>query len=108
MDDYDDKTFVWCGTKKTIKKTSKYFSSFLISVCISFKGTGEMVIITLTFNAHVYSDIQNNFLIPSIENWFGDDEANFQEDNASCHNKGDSSFSSRKPYKINDMTSKPY
>ena len=29
--------------------------------------------------------IVDNFLIPSIENWSGDDEVIFQDDDASCH-----------------------
>ena len=43
-----------------------------------------MVVITSTINAHVYIEILDNFLIPSIENWFGD-EFIFQDDNASYH-----------------------
>ena len=43
-----------------------------------------MVIITSTINSHVYVEILDNFLIPSIENGFGE-EAIFQDDNASCH-----------------------
>ena len=44
-----------------------------------------MVLITSTINAHVYIEIQDNFLIPFIENWFGDEEVIFQYDNVSCH-----------------------
>ena len=36
-----------------------------------------MVIITSIINAHVYMEIQDNFLILSIENWFGDVEVIF-------------------------------
>ena len=33
-----------------------------------------MAIITSTINVYVYIEIGDNFLIPLIENWFGDDE----------------------------------
>ena len=36
-------------------------------------------------NTHVYIEILDNFFIPWIENWFGDDEIIFQGDYASCH-----------------------
>ena len=45
----------------------------------------KMLVIASTINAHVYNEILDNFLIPSIENWFGDNEVIFQEDNTSCH-----------------------
>ena len=38
-----------------------------------------MAIITSTINAHVYIEILDNFLISSLENWFGDDEVIFQD-----------------------------
>ena len=44
-----------------------------------------MAVITLKINVLVYIEIRDNFLIPSIENWFGDDEVIFPDDNASCH-----------------------
>ena len=50
-----------------------------------FKGYGEMAIIITAINAHVYIEIVDNFLIPAIENRFGDNEIIFQDDNASCH-----------------------
>ena len=36
-----------------------------------------MVIIISTINVLVYIEIRDNFLISSIENWFGDDEIIF-------------------------------
>ena len=44
-----------------------------------------MASITSTINAHVYIEILDNFLIPSIENCFFEDEVNFQDDNAYCY-----------------------
>ena len=47
------------------------------------------------------------FLIPSIENWFGDDEVIFQDDNASCYwVKGIKEFIQERSIKINGMASK--
>ena len=40
-----------------------------------------MVVITLTINAHVYVENLDNFIIPSIENWFGDHIVIFENDN---------------------------
>ena len=51
---------------------------------MSFKGPSEMAIIISTINTHMYINILDNFLIESIENWFGDDEVIFQDDNLSC------------------------
>lgn len=44
-----------------------------------------MAIITSRINAHAYINILDNFLIPFIENQFGNDEVSFQDNNASCH-----------------------
>ena len=59
---------------------------------MSFKRPGEIVIITSTISADVSIGVLNNFLIPSIENWFGD-EVIFQDNNASYHRaKGTKAF----------------
>ena len=57
----------------------------MIRGCMSFNGSRKMRIVILTINIHVYFEILASFLIQSVENWFGDDEVIFQEDNASCH-----------------------
>ena len=52
---------------------------------MSFKEPKKIAIITSTINAHEFTEILDNFLIPPIENWFSDDEAIFsQNDNSSC------------------------
>ena len=51
---------------------------------MSFKRPREMAIISSTIHTGAYIEILDNFLIPSIENRFSDDEVIFQEDNASC------------------------
>ena len=64
---------------------NKFPKSFMKWSCMSFKEPREMVVITSTISAHVYLEILDNFLIPLIENWFGDDEVIFQDDDTSCH-----------------------
>uniref|UniRef100_A0A8B9JPA9 Transposase Tc1-like domain-containing protein n=1 Tax=Astyanax mexicanus TaxID=7994 RepID=A0A8B9JPA9_ASTMX len=59
--------------------------SLMIWGCMSGKGTGEMTVVNSSINAQVYIDILDSFLIPSIEQMFGDNEIIFQDDNASCH-----------------------
>ena len=44
----------------------------------------EMAIITSTISAHIYIEFLDNFLIPSVENRFGNDEVISQDDNTSC------------------------
>uniref|UniRef100_A0A3B5LXN8 Tc1-like transposase DDE domain-containing protein n=1 Tax=Xiphophorus couchianus TaxID=32473 RepID=A0A3B5LXN8_9TELE len=68
-----------------LKKTTKFPQSLMIWGCMSGKGTGEMTVVNSSINAQVYIDILDSFLIPSIEQMFGDDEIIFQDDNASCH-----------------------
>ena len=41
---------------------------------MSFKGHGEIAIITSLINATVYIELLHNFLFPSKDNWFGGDE----------------------------------
>ena len=50
----------------------------MIRSCMLFKGLVKIAIITSTINAHVYIEVLNNFLIPSIENWFSGDEVIFR------------------------------
>ena len=49
------------------KKIDEFLKSFLIWDCISFKGPGEMIIITPTVNGWGCIGILDNFLIPFIE-----------------------------------------
>lgn len=59
------------------KKASQFPKSFMIYGCMPFIGQRDMAVITLTINAHVYIEIPVDFLIPSIESWFGDDKVIF-------------------------------
>lgn len=73
---------------------------------MSLKRPGEMTIIASTINAHKYIEILDNFLVPSIENWSGDDEVIFQDANTSCHRaKGIKTFLQESQIKINDTAS---
>ena len=68
-------TFVWCHSNVTYEVIHD----------TSFKRPGKMAINILTIDAYVYIEILNNFLILSIENWFGDDEVIFQDNNSFCY-----------------------
>ena len=46
---------------------------------------GCIAIIISAINVHIYIEILDKFLIPLTENWFGDEEVIFQDDNLSCH-----------------------
>ena len=60
---------------KQPKKTTKFDESFMICNWMLLKGSGEMAIVISTTNSRIYIEILENFLIPSIENWFGEDKA---------------------------------
>ena len=45
---------------------------------MSFKGPVKIVIIASTINAYICIKTLGNFLIQSMENWFGDDEFIFR------------------------------
>ena len=78
----------------------------MILGCMSFNEHKEKAISNLTINAHVDIEFLDNVLIPWIENWFGDNEIIFQNNNASCH-KGVKAFLLERNRKINDTTSEP-
>ena len=50
------------------------------------QGVGKLCTVSRTINLEVYVDISGHYLIPSIEEAFGDScDFLFQDDNASCH-----------------------
>lgn len=59
--------------------------SFMIWGWMSSKGPGEMTIIASSANEQVDKELVNTFLIPAVENMFGDDDVMFQNDIACCH-----------------------
>lgn len=86
----DAGTFVWRRGNEAysdgcIKKQIKFPTSVLIWACMSSKGPGKLAVVKTTVNSRIYIDILDHFLIPSIDNAFGDEDIVFQDDNASCH-----------------------
>ena len=53
--------------------------------CMSSNGVGKIDFLKWSINAAVYQDVQDHFLIPYIENKFGDNELIFQHDLAPPH-----------------------
>ena len=50
------------------------------------KGVGKLCILYQNVNSETYIHVLEHFLIPSIEDWFGESsDFIFQDDNASCH-----------------------
>ena len=77
---------IWIGhINDHLKKISKFHKSFMREDCMSFKGPEEMVTITSTINALMFIKILDTFLVSLIENWFGDDEVIFPDNNAYCY-----------------------
>ena len=64
----------------------KFPKSFTIWSYISYQGAGQLAIVLRYVNADVYQKISENFLLPSLDEWFGD-SSNFifQDDNAFPH-----------------------
>ena len=63
---------------------------------ISFKVAQKTEIVTLIFNADVYIETLNNFLIKSIEIWIIEDEGIFLDYDKSCRKAKGINFSLRK------------
>ncbi len=82
--------FVWRRStekfsEECLLRKQKFAASIMVWGCMSSRGTGKMCIVNGTVNSTVYQDILETFLIPSIEDMFGDADITFQDDNASCH-----------------------
>ena len=61
-------TFVWWRSNETckygsLKEATKFFESFMILDCISYKEQREIAIISSIINTHVYIEIVDNFLV---------------------------------------------
>lgn len=63
-------------------------ASCMIWGCFMDGQIGRMVSVNTTINSQVYTDILDNFLIPSMED-FATDDAVFQQDGARCHTASD-------------------
>ena len=77
------------NTRKKFPKSSTIWS------CMTYHGVGQLFIVLRNVNADVYQKILENFLLPGLEEWFGDSsDFIFQDDNASFHRiKKDKAFS---------------
>lgn len=87
----DDGIFVWRRAEEKfrvdcLRSKTKYQRSLMVWSCLTSQGVGELCIVLRTINSEIYVDILEHFLIPSIENAFGESsDFIFQDDNASCH-----------------------
>ena len=70
---------------RRLQKQVEFSTSVLIWGCMQSKGRDELAVIKTTVNFRIYIDILDHFLIPSIDNAFGDEDVVFQDDNVSCH-----------------------
>lgn len=83
--------FVWRRADEKFKEDclktkAKYQPSFMVWSCMTSQGVGKLCIVLQTINSEVYVNILEHYLIPSIEEAFGDSsDFLFQDDNASCH-----------------------
>lgn len=83
--------FVWRRADEKFKEDclktkTKYQRSFMVWSCMTSQRVGKLCIVLRTINSEVYIDILEHYLIPSIEEAFGDSsDFIFQDDNASCH-----------------------
>ena len=53
--------------------------------CMSARGVGKLCFLKKTVNAAVYRDVLETFLIPTIEEQFGEEDIIFQQDLAPAH-----------------------
>lgn len=68
-----------------LRSSVKFPSSLMIWGCMSARGLGNLCILKTTVNSDVYRDILEAFLLPTVEDQFGDTTVTFQDDNAACH-----------------------
>ena len=53
--------------------------------CFSWYGVGPLVVVPGNLNSEKYCDILDNEMLPTMWRLYGDSEALFQDDNATCH-----------------------
>ena len=87
----DDSEIFVCRTadekfkEDSLKTEAKYQRSFIVWNRMTSEGIDKLCIVSQTINSEVYVDIWKHYLIPSIEEAFGDSfDFLFQDDNASC------------------------
>ena len=62
-----------------------FLKKLMVWGSFSFYGPGRITAIQGTMTAMKYISTLENFLLPEIENWPGNDTITFQQDNAPCH-----------------------
>ena len=53
--------------------------------CFSWRGLAPLVVLRGTITAQAYVDVLNTFLLPTVEEQFGDGDCIFQHDRAPVH-----------------------
>uniref|UniRef100_A0AAR2JEB8 Transposase Tc1-like domain-containing protein n=1 Tax=Pygocentrus nattereri TaxID=42514 RepID=A0AAR2JEB8_PYGNA len=81
---------VWrrCGetyNHECVKRSVKFPQSVMVWGCMSARGVGKLCFLKKTVNAAVYQDILETFLIPTVEEQFGEEDFIFQQDLAPAH-----------------------
>lgn len=87
----DAGTFVWRRSDEKFHEDclnfkQKYPQSYMIWSCMAENGDGKLYILYQNVNSEIYIHVLEHFLIPSIEDWFGESsDFIFNGVNASCH-----------------------
>uniref|UniRef100_A0AAR2LDW7 Tc1-like transposase DDE domain-containing protein n=1 Tax=Pygocentrus nattereri TaxID=42514 RepID=A0AAR2LDW7_PYGNA len=68
-----------------VKRSVKFPQSVMVWGCMSARGVGKLCFLKKTVNAAVYQDILETFLIPTVEEQFGEEDFIFQQDLAPAH-----------------------
>ncbi|KAI4881788.1 hypothetical protein NFI96_011483 [Prochilodus magdalenae] len=70
---------------KCVKRSVKFPQSVMVWGCMSARGVGKLCFLKKTVNAAVYQDVLETFLIPTVEEQFGEEDFIFQQDLAPAH-----------------------
>ncbi|KAI4884765.1 hypothetical protein NFI96_025159 [Prochilodus magdalenae] len=81
---------VWRRGGKTynhecVKRSVKFPQSVMVWGCMSARGVGKLCFLKKTVNAAVYQNVLETFLIPTVEEQFGEEDFIFQQDLAPAH-----------------------
>ncbi|KAK7877779.1 hypothetical protein WMY93_031539 [Mugilogobius chulae] len=68
-----------------VKRSVKFPQSVMVWGCMSARGVGKLCFLKKTVNAAVYQDVLETFLIPTVEEQFGEEDFIFQQDLAPAH-----------------------
>ncbi|GFY30956.1 transposable element Tcb1 transposase [Trichonephila clavipes] len=71
--------------EKCLKPTVKYPTKVMVWGCMSSHGVGKLHIVSGTMKAMDYIEIQQNKLLPTAMDLWGNHSWIFQDDNAPCH-----------------------